>query len=81
MKRVLKFYAPWCAPCKMLTKVLEDIKTEVQIENINIDENDEISKKYNIRSIPTMIMVDGDNEIKRKIGMITKTDLEAWLNG
>lgn len=79
-KRVLKFSASWCQPCKMLTNTLKDVQTDVRISEIDIDENDKIVRDYNIRGVPTLIMLDGNTEIKRKSGMMTKNELEAWLN-
>jgi len=79
-KRVLKFSASWCQPCKMLTNTLKDVQTDVQISEIDIDENEKIVRDYNIRGVPTLIMLDGNTEIKRKSGMMAKNELEAWLN-
>lgn len=79
-KRVLKFSASWCQPCKMLTNTLKDVQTDVQISEIDIDENEKIVRDYNIRGVPTLVMLDGNTEIKRKSGMMMKNELEAWLN-
>jgi thioredoxin-like negative regulator of GroEL len=65
----------------MLSKSLEEIQTDVIIENIDIDEKMEIAKEYNIRGVPTMIMLEENVEVKRKSGMMMKPELEAWLNG
>ena len=81
MRRVLKFYADWCQPCKMLSKTLEEIQTDVIIESINIDDSMEIAQEFGIRGVPTMVMLDENVEVKRKSGMMMKTELEAWLNG
>jgi thioredoxin 1 len=83
MLRVLKFYADWCQPCKALSKSLEEIKTDTVIENIDIDkdENRWIVSHYNIRSVPTMIMLDENVEVKRKSGSMVKSELETWING
>jgi thioredoxin 1 len=83
MIRVLKFYADWCQPCKLLSKILEDVKTDVVIENYNIDDeaNDWIVKHYNVRGIPLMVKLDENVEMKRKSGVMTKEELEEWLNG
>lgn len=81
MRRVLKFYADWCQPCKMLSKTLAEVQTDVVIENIDIDkeENHWIAQHYNIRGVPTMIMLDENVEVKRKSGMMMKDELEKWI--
>ena len=83
--RVLKFSANWCAPCKMLSKVIESIDTDIPFEEIDIDENQEYAKQFAIRGVPTLVMVDRDAicgvyEVKRISGMISTPDLKAWLN-
>ena len=80
MKKVLKFSATWCNPCKMLSEAIKDVKTDIPIENIDIDENMAYAQEFGIRGVPTMIMLDGNTEIKRKSGMMMKEELEAWLN-
>lgn len=81
-KVVLKFFADWCEPCKILSRTLAEIKTNVAISEINIDEDIDAARKYNIRGIPAMIMLDSEgNEIKRMQGSRTKQELEGWLNG
>jgi len=79
-KRVLKFSASWCQPCKMLTNTLKEVQTDVPVSEIDIDENEKIVRDYNIRGVPTLVMLDGNTEIKRKSGMMMKNELEAWLN-
>lgn len=79
--KVLRFTASWCQPCKMLAKTLEDVNTNVPIEVIDIDDNSELAKDYGIRGVPTMVMLDGDTEVKRLVGMSQKKELENWLNG
>ena len=79
--KVLRFTASWCQPCKMLAKTLEDVETNVPIEVIDIDENSDLAKDYGIRGVPTMVMLDGDIEVKRLSGVSMKKDLETWFNG
>jgi len=81
MIKVLKFYADWCAPCKMLAKTLEDVETNVTIEEVDIDENSAIAKEFGIRGVPTLVMLDDGVEVKRVSGYQTKHQLEAWLHG
>lgn len=83
MLRVLKFYANWCQPCKTLSKTLEEVQTDVIIENIDIDDEEKqwITRHYNVRGVPTMIMLDENVEVKRNSGTMPKDELEKWLNG
>lgn len=77
--RVLRFTASWCQPCKMLAKTLEDVDTQIPIEVIDIDEKQDIAMHYGIRGVPTLVMLDGDIEVKRFSGMKMKNELVEWL--
>lgn len=79
-KRIIRFTASWCQPCKMLARTLEDIKTEIPIQVVDIDEKQEYAIEFGIRSVPTMVMMDGNIEVKRLVGMTPQNKLEAWLN-
>jgi thioredoxin 1 len=79
-KRVLRFTASWCGPCKMLAKNLENVSTNIPIEVVDIDENNEIAIDYGIRGVPTLVMLDGNTEMKRLVGMQSLKQLEDWLN-
>jgi thioredoxin-like negative regulator of GroEL len=63
----------------MLAKTLEDVKTQIPIEVIDIDENQQIAMDYGIRGVPTLVMIDGDIEVKRFSGMKMKNEIETWL--
>ena len=79
--KVIKFSASWCGPCKMLARNLEDITTNIPIENVDIDENQDAAMEYGVRGVPTMIMLDeNNNEIKRMVGMQSLKVLEDWFN-
>lgn len=81
-KTVLKFFASWCEPCKILSRTLAEVETAVKIAEIDIDADTDAARRYNIRGIPAMIMLDAEgNEIKRMQGSRTKQELEGWLNG
>ena len=80
--KVLKFAAGWCQPCKMLSRVIEDAgdKITAVIEEVDIDQNMELAKKYGIRGVPTMVMVEDDGtEIKRQSGVMMENQLIEFL--
>jgi thioredoxin 1 len=82
--KVLKFYAEWCAPCKMLTKVITDAKDKISIpiEEVDIDQNIMMAQMFNVRSVPTMVIVDNEEkEIKRQLGYVNEEALLEFLKG
>lgn len=81
MKTIKRFTASWCAPCKGLAMVIDSIETDIPIEVIDIDQNQEVAMKAGIRSVPTLIMYDGETEVKRNIGVMTEAQLTEWING
>lgn len=82
MKEVLKFYADWCTPCKILSRTLNSIEDiSIPIKEIDIDQEIDLAAKYNIRGIPTMVMLEDGNEIKRVSGTISVEKVKEFLNG
>ena len=79
MRKVLRFTASWCQPCKMLERTLEDIPTDYPIEVIDIDENRELAIQYGVRGVPTLVMLQNNIETKRIVGMQTEGFLKEWL--
>jgi len=80
--RVLRFTASWCVPCKNLAKMLDEIENKPNIEVIDVDERSDVAIEYGIRSVPTMIKMDENNNVlDRFVGTKTQTELEKWLNG
>jgi thioredoxin 1 len=80
MKKVIRFTASWCAPCKALASILEEVKTDLPIEVVDIDENKELAIQYRVRSVPTLVLVDESKELKRMTGVQAKNLVESWLN-
>ncbi len=79
-KRVIRFTASWCGPCKSLAKNLESINTNVPIEVIDIDENTDAAIEFGVRGVPTLVMLDENTEVKRMIGVKSLKELEDWFN-
>lgn len=80
MKKVLRFTASWCQPCKALANTIEQINSPLPIEVIDIDENTEMAVKYNIRSVPTLLIVDDrGNVLDKMIGVKAKNLVEEFL--
>ena len=80
--KVLKFYADWCGPCKALSQVFKNAgdKITVTIEDVNIDENLFMAQNFKVRGVPTLVVVDdNENEIRRKVGMMNEEQLLDFL--
>jgi thioredoxin 1 len=78
MKRILRFTASWCGPCKTLAENLERAQLKLPIEVIDIDVHEDIANEYGIRSVPCLVMLDGNNEIKRMVGSKPAGQLREW---
>ena len=73
MKKFIYFSAQWCGPCKMLGPLMEELNTEgYSVQKVDVDSNTELSQKYGIRNIPTVILTVNGEEVKRKVGSAPK---------
>jgi thioredoxin-like negative regulator of GroEL len=79
--RILRFTAEWCQPCKALAKNIESADIQIPIQVIDIDAESDLALEFGIRSVPTMIMLDGNTEVKRKSGTMGVEELRGWING
>jgi len=80
---IVDFWAEWCGPCKMLTPILEELsnemKNEINVVKVNLDENQDLAMKYSIRSIPTLLLFKAGNLIDTKVGLLPKTEIVTWF--
>ena len=80
---IVDFWAEWCGPCKMLTPILEELsnemKNEIKVVKVNLDENQDLAMKYSIRSIPTLLLFKEGNLIDTKVGLLPKNEIVTWL--
>ena len=69
MKEYLYFSAAWCQPCKMLSPVMEQVGNTISVKKINVDEQSDLAQRYGIRSVPTVVLLENQIEVKRIIGV------------
>ena len=79
---LVDFWAPWCGPCRVVHPVLEEIdaeRDELRILSLNVDDNQQTAARYEVLSIPTMILFKDGEVAKRIVGAMPKARLEAEL--
>ncbi len=81
---VVDFWAEWCGPCRMIAPALEEIASEmkgkVKIAKLNVDENPKIMTQFGVRSIPTLMVFKGGQQVAMKVGASAKSELQRWIS-
>jgi thioredoxin 1 len=76
---IVDFHALWCSPCKMQSPILKELATElgdkVRVIKIDVDQNNEIAGRYNVQSVPTLIIFKNGKQVWRQSGVATKAQL------
>jgi thioredoxin 1 len=80
---LVDFWAEWCGPCKMIGPMLDELAVEmdgkVTIAKVNVDENPQTPSKYGVRGIPTLILFKNGQVAGTKIGALSKSKLNEWV--
>jgi thioredoxin 1 len=80
---LVDFWATWCAPCKMIAPMLEEISTQREdlvIVKVNIDENTELPARFGVRGIPTCLVFKNGEVEGTKVGAVTRQQMDAFLS-
>ena len=75
---LIDFYADWCGPCKMLSPIVEQVaseNTDVKVVKINVDNEQDLAIKYQVMSIPTLVVIKNGAEANRMVGLSSKSDI------
>jgi thioredoxin 1 len=82
---LVDFWAEWCGPCKMIAPILEEAAGQYEgrilFAKLNVDENAESAAKFNIRSIPTLLLFIKGEVVARKVGAVSQSHIRAFLDG
>ena len=80
---LIDFWASWCGPCKMMSPVIdaiaEEMKDEIKVCKINIDEQQNLAVKYNVMSIPTFVVIKQGKEVARSVGVQDKSEIIGMI--
>jgi thioredoxin 1 len=80
---LVDYWAEWCGPCKIMSPVLDESAAsyagQLNVAKINVDENPGAPSRYNVRSIPTLMLFKGGQPVATKVGAMSKSQLAAFI--
>ncbi|MEN8703898.1 MAG: thioredoxin [Polaribacter sp.] len=81
---LVDFFAEWCGPCKMMTPILKEVKADlketISIIKIDVDKNQSLAAKFQVRGVPTFILFKEGKQVWRQSAMLQKNDLISVIN-
>lgn len=80
-KVIVDFYAEWCGPCKMLSPILEKVSEKLKLDTykVNVDDVEEVARRYGIMSIPTVMIFSKGKEVNKHVGYMEEEELKEFV--
>lgn len=80
---VVDFWAEWCAPCRILSPIIDELSKEYQgrvtFVKVNVDKNQNVAAKYSVFAVPTLIVFKSSKPVDRIIGVLSKSEIKKWI--
>jgi thioredoxin 1 len=80
MKQLFYFSAEWCVPCQTLGPIMDQVSTQITVQKFNIDYEADLITKYGVRNIPTVVLVENGQEVRRFTGVKSYNDIIRFIN-
>jgi thioredoxin 1 len=81
MRKILYFTASWCAPCKALSPIMDSLQGQINFNKIDVDSNTDLSIQYEVRGVPSLVLVENGKEVNRLTGVQSKESILNFYNG
>jgi len=81
MKQIFYFTAPWCEPCQTLGPIMDKVAQQMPVEKINIDYEIDRARSANVMSVPTVVLTENGQEIRRFVGARSYEQVMQFING
>jgi len=81
MRKIFYFTAPWCEPCQVLGPIMDKVNQQVRVEKVNIDYEMDRARGANVGSVPTVILVENGQEVRRFVGARSYEQVMQFING
>jgi len=78
--QIIYFSATWCEPCKTLGPIMQRVGLRYNVTKIDIDHNNDLISRFGIRSIPTVLLLENNQEIRRFTGVRSENEIINWIN-
>ena len=80
MKQLFYFSAAWCQPCQTLGPIMDQVSSQISVQKINVDYEADVITKFGVRNIPTVILVENGQEVRRFTGVKSYNDILNFIN-